>query len=96
MDSEEEKELKKELEKELEILLGNFENTIKSLFDKDIVEQKSLLNRILNYILFTLIIFFIGLFSIVKKIILFKFLQIPMEFKIMGKMDGILRKYLMF
>ncbi len=87
-------ELEKELEKEIEVLLGNFENTIKPLFDKDIVGEKSLFIRILNYILFTLLFFFIGLFSIIKKIILLKFSQIPIEFVIMSKMDGVLKKYL--
>lgn len=88
-------ESKKELELKLERLVGNLENSIQQLFDKDSVEQKSLLNRVLNYILFTLFIFIIGLFQIIKDIILLRFSGIPIQLKIMNKMDVILRKYLM-
>ena len=91
MDSESEKELELKLER----LVGNLENSIQQLFDKDSVEQKSLLNRVLNYILFTLFIFIIGLFQIIKDIILLRFSGIPIQLKIMNKMDVILRKYLM-
>jgi len=89
MDSEEEKKLEEKLEE-------NFENAIQLLSDKDNMAQWSLLSKILFYIFFTLFFFVIGLYSIAKKIILFRFSQIPIEFKIMGKMDSILRKYLMF
>jgi hypothetical protein len=87
MDSEEEKEFQKKLEE-------NFENTIQRLFDKDSIAGWSLLTRILFYIFFTLSIFIGALFSIVKKIIFIRFSQIPIEFKMMVFMDGILRKYL--
>ena len=87
MDSEEEKEFQKKLEE-------NFENTIQRLFDKDSIAGWSLLTRILCYIFFTLSIFIGALFSIVKKIIFIRFSQIPIEFKMMVFMDGILRKYL--
>lgn len=91
MDSESEKELELKLER----LIGNIENSIKSLFDKDSVEQRSLLNRILHYIFFTLFIFIIGLFQIIKDIIFLRFSGIPIQLKIMNKIDVILRKYLM-
>lgn len=87
MDSEEEKEFQKKLEE-------NFENTIQRLFDKDSIAGWSLLTRILFYFFFTLSIFIGALFSIVKKIIFIRFSQIPIEFKMMVFMDGILRKYL--
>lgn len=88
-------ESKKELELKLERLVGNLENSIQQLFDKDSMEQKSLLNRILHYIFFTLFIFIIGLFQIIKDIILLRFSGIPIQLKIMNKMDVILRKHLM-
>jgi len=89
MDSEEEKEFEKKLEE-------NFEKGIQLLSNTDSMAQWSLINKILFYIFFTLLIFVLGLFSIAKKIILFRFSQIPIELKTMTKMDGILRKYLMF
>lgn len=89
MDSEEEKEFEKKLEE-------NFEKGIQLLSNTDSMAQWSLVNKILFYIFFTLLIFVLGLFSIAKKIILFRFSQIPIELKTMTKMDGILRKYLMF
>jgi hypothetical protein len=87
MDSEEEKEFEKKLEE-------NFENTIQRLFGKDGVVEWSLLQRILFYIFFTLFIFIGALFSIAKKIILIRFSQIPIEFKMMIFMDSILKKHL--
>jgi hypothetical protein len=89
MESQEEKILEEKLEE-------NFENAIHLLSDKDNMAQWSLLSKILFYIFFTLFFFVTGFYSIAKKIILFRFSQIPIEFKIMGKMDSILRKYLMF
>jgi hypothetical protein len=89
MDSEEEKEFQKKLQE-------NFENTINRLLDRDSVAEWSLFIRILFYIFFTLFIFIGALFSIAKKIIFIRFSQIPIEFKMMIFMDGILRKYLMF
>ena len=89
MDSEEEKEYEKKLEE-------NFENTIQKLLDKDSIAECSLFIRILFYILFTLSIFIGALFSIAKKIVFIRFSQIPIEFKMMIFMDGILRKHLMF
>lgn len=89
MDSEEEKEYEKKLEE-------NFENTIQKLLDKDSIAEWSLFIRILFYILFTLSIFIGALFSIAKKIVFIRFSQIPIEFKMMIFMDGILRKHLMF
>jgi len=87
MDSEEEKEFEKKLEE-------NFENTIQRVFGKDGVVEWGLLQRILFYIFFTLLIFIGALFSIAKKIILIRFLQIPIEFKMMIFMDSILKKHL--
>ena len=89
MDSEQEKEFEKKLQE-------NFENTINRLLDRDSVAEWSLFIRILFYIFFTLSIFIGALFSIAKKIIFIRFSQIPIEFKMMIFMDGILRKYLMF
>ena len=89
MDSEEEKEFEKKLEE-------NFEKGIQLLSNTDSMAQWSLINKILFYLFFTLLIFVFGLFSIAKKIILFRFSQIPIELKTMTKMDCILRKYLMF
>ena len=89
MDSEEEKEFEKKLEE-------NFEKGIQLLSNTDSMAQWCLINKILFYIFFTMLIFVLGLFSIAKKIILFRFSQIPIELKTMTKMDGILRKYLMF
>jgi hypothetical protein len=88
MDSEEEKEYQ-EKEKEL---AENFENNLKSLF-ADSVEQWSLLNRIIVYVIFTIFIFIGGIFSIAKKIILIRFSKIPIDFKTMGFMDGVLKKF---
>lgn len=87
MDSEEEKEFEKKLEE-------NFENNIQRLFGKDGLVEWSLLQRILFYIFFTLFIFINALFSIAKKIILIRFSQIPIEFKMMIFMDIILKKHL--
>jgi hypothetical protein len=89
MDSEKEKELEEKIEEV-------FENAIQLITDKDNMAEWSLFTKISFYVCFTLLFFIIGVFSIVKKIILFRFLQIPFEFKTMGKLDGVLRKYLMF
>jgi len=89
MDSEEEKEFEKK-EKELE---EQFENTLQNLLGKNSVEEWSLTNRILVYVLFTLFIFIGGLFSIAKKIIFFRFLKIQNDFKTMRFMDCVLRKF---
>ena len=85
----EEKELEEKLEK-------NFEDAIQFLSKRDGIAQWSLLNKILFYIFFTLLFFVLGLISIVKKIILIRFSQIPIELKIMSIMDSILRKHLKF
>jgi hypothetical protein len=77
-------------EKELE---EKFENMLQISFDKNSVAQWSLLKRVLVYIFYTLLIFIIGLFSIAKKIILLRFLQIRKDFKTMSNMDGIVRKH---
>ena len=89
MDLEKEKEFEKKLEE-------NFERGIQLLSNTDSMAQWSLINKILFYLFFTLLIFVLGLFSIAKKIILIRFSQIPIELKTMTKMDEILRKYLMF
>lgn len=89
MDLEKEKEFEKKLEE-------NFERGIQLLSNTDSMAQWSLVNKILFYLFFTLLIFVLGLFSIAKKIILIRFSQIPIELKTMTKMDEILRKYLMF
>lgn len=77
-------------EKELE---EKFENMLQISFDKSSVAQWSLLKRILVYIFYTLLIFVMALFSIAKKIIFLKFLQIPSVFNVMRNMDAILRKH---
>lgn len=77
-------------EKELE---EKFENMLQISFDKNSVAQWSLLKRVLVYIFYTLLIFIMSLFSIAKKIILFRFLQIPSIFDTMRNMDAILRKH---
>lgn len=86
---EEEKEFEKK-EKELE---EQFENNLENIFGKNNVEEWSLINRILVYVIFTLFIFIGGLFSIVKKIIFFRFLKIQIDFKTMRFMDCVLRKF---
>jgi hypothetical protein len=77
-------------EKELQ---EKFENMLQISFDKNSVSQWSLLKRVFVYIFYTLLIFIMSLFSIAKKIILFRFLQIPSIFDTMRNMDAILRKH---
>ncbi len=77
-------------EKELQ---EKFENMLQISFDKNSVSQWSLLKRVLVYIFYTLLIFIMSLFSIAKKIILLRFLQIPSIFDTMRNMDAILRKH---
>lgn len=89
MDSEQELELDKKFEEV-------FESAIQSITNKDKMAQWTLFIKISFYIYLTLIFFIVGIFVIVKKIILFRFSQIPIEFKIMGKLDGFLKKHLMF
>lgn len=89
MDSEEEKEFEKR-QKELE---EQFENSLQIIFGKNNVEEWSLINRILVYVIFTLFIFIGGLFSIAKKIIFFRFLKIQIDFQTMRFMDCFLKKF---
>jgi hypothetical protein len=77
-------------EKELE---EKFKNMLEISFDTNSVAQWGLLKRILVYIFYTLLIFIMALFSIAKKIIFFRFLQIPSVFKVMKNMDAILRNH---
>lgn len=82
----------KELDEKFEEL---FENSIQLMTNKDNMLEWSLFRKLSFYIFLTLLFFIIGMFSIVKKILLFRFSRIPIEFKVMGKLDGILRKHLM-
>lgn len=84
---------KEELEEKIDKV---FENALQLISNKDNMAEWSLFQKIIFYVYLTLIFFLIGIFSIAKKIILFRFSQIPLEFKIMGRLDSVLRKYLMF
>lgn len=84
---------KEELEEKIDEV---FENAFQLISNKDNMAEWSLFHKIIFYVYLTLIFFLIGIFSIAKKIILFRFSQIPLEFKIMGRLDSVLRKYLMF
>lgn len=84
---------KEELEEKIDEV---FENALQLISNKDNMAEWSLFQKIIFYVYLTLIFFLIGIFSIVKKFILFRFSQIPLEFKIMGRLDSVLRKYLMF
>jgi len=77
-------------EKELE---EKFTAILELSFNKDSVAHWSLLRRILVYTFYSLFIFIMALFSIAKKIIFFRFLQIPKVFVVMKNMDAIIRNH---